>query len=104
MNAKSAADTQLLSGITNNLAETEFGRGNIERALDLARNLLPTLDPWDRIGRALTQANIAAYLIQLQRFDEAREMARAAIKDARPAGPVTFAESVLSMAFLNATA
>ncbi len=100
--AKSASDTQLLSGITNNLAETEFGRGNVERALDLARNLLPTLDPWDRIGRALTQANIAAYLIQLQRFDEAREMARAAIKDARPAGPVTFAESVQHFAAIAA--
>ncbi len=100
--AKSTADTELLSSIANNLAETEFGRGNVERALDLARNLLPTLAPWDRIGRALTQANIAAYLIQLQRFEEAREMARAAIKDARPAGPVTFAESVQHFAAIAA--
>ena len=100
--AKSAADTELLSSIANNLAETEFGKGNVERALDLASNLLPTLAPWDRIGRALTQANIAAYLIQLRRFNEAREMARAAIKDARPAGPVTFAESVQHFAAIAA--
>ncbi|MBV8461253.1 MAG: hypothetical protein JO009_10235 [Candidatus Eremiobacteraeota bacterium] len=92
--AKNTGDVELMGSITNNVAEAEFGRGNVERALDMARNLLPTLAAWDRIGRALTQANIAAYYIRLGRYDDARQSAREAIKDARPAGPITYAESI----------
>jgi tetratricopeptide (TPR) repeat protein len=100
--AKSTGDIEMMNSIGNNVAEAEFGRGNVERALDMARNLLPTLAAWDRIGRALTQANIAAYFIMLGRFDEARESAREAIKDARPAGPITYAESIQHFAAIAA--
>jgi tetratricopeptide (TPR) repeat protein len=100
--AKATGDTDLVNTIQNNVAEAEFARGNVERALDVAQNLLPGLAPWDRIGRALTHANIAAYLIHLDRLDEAREVARIAIKEARPAGPVTFAESVQHFAAIAA--
>ena len=100
--AKSTGDIEMMNSIGNNVAEVEFGRGNVERALDMARNLLPTLAPWDRIGRALTQANIAAYLIMLGRYDEGRQSAREAIKDARPAGPITYAESIQHFAAIAA--
>jgi tetratricopeptide (TPR) repeat protein len=92
--ARTSGDTGLIDSIESNVAEVEFRQGNVERALEIARSLLSGQPAWERISRALLQANIAAYLIELRRFDEARDFARAAIKDARPAGPVTFAESV----------
>ncbi len=100
--AKDAGDAGLVDSIGNNIAEVEFRRGNVEKALDIARGILPNYPAWERIALALTRANVAAYLIYLGRFDEAREVARAAIKDARPAGPVTFAESVQHFAAIAA--
>jgi predicted ATPase/class 3 adenylate cyclase len=100
--ARTSGDIGLVDAITSNVAEVEFRRGNVERALDIARSLLAGQPAWERISRALLQANMAAYLIFLNRFDEAREFAREAIKDARPAGPVTFAESVQHFAAIAA--
>jgi len=100
--AQATGDTSLIDAISNNIAEVEFRLGNVEKALDLALAILPHYPAWERMSLALTRANIAAYLIYLGRFDEAREAARAAIKDARPAGPVTFAESVQHFAAIAA--
>jgi predicted ATPase/DNA-binding XRE family transcriptional regulator len=60
-----------------NLAETEYYAGNIEEAVRLGADALATF----KSGREarLCRLNMAAYLVRLERFDEAKHMARASI-------------------------
>ena len=82
-----------------NLAEMEFAAGRAQQALDLAREA--------EGGRALDYIltnNIAAYLIDLQRFDEARDAAARALRMAQDAhGPVFVAYSIQHLAAITAS-
>ncbi len=70
------------STISGNLAEVEFQACNVEAALELATEAV-----FARHGRdtSVFLANIAAYLIVLERWDEARTRARESISRARVA-------------------
>lgn len=62
------------------LAELEFREGDAEAALRLAREALARdRELHDRIRAMFTLSNAAAYLIALERYDEARELAREAL-------------------------
>src|SRR5271165_2764844 len=74
------------AGLTN-LAEAEFSAGEIESAVRRLEELLATKVIRKNIRlRAHSKSNLAAYLIALQREDEARTLARAAVFDAREVG------------------
>jgi predicted ATPase/transcriptional regulator with XRE-family HTH domain len=75
---------RIAAAVASNLGECEFRAGNAETALQLVRETLEI----HRAGNysldvALNHANMAAYLIALDRYDEAHEVVRSAIPAAR---------------------
>jgi hypothetical protein len=85
--ARQLGDQRILWVGVINLAEAEFGAGEIESAVRRLEELLAgrTMRKNVRV-RANVESNLAIYLIALQREDEARALARAAVRDAREAG------------------
>jgi predicted ATPase/class 3 adenylate cyclase len=79
--ARSLGNDRLRSTIVANLAEIEFKKGDSERALELTREALVGIGG----SRYITHNNAAAYLIDLQRIDEARKSARQGLRAARDA-------------------
>ena len=70
-----------------NLAETEFALGEVESAAHRLEELLASKMARRNVRlRANTRSNLAAYYIALGRVAAARELARAAVLDARQAG------------------
>jgi predicted ATPase/class 3 adenylate cyclase len=74
---RSAAITAL------NLAEAEFRDGNAEAALRLASDALTVYRTFSIRVSLMFQCNIAAYLLALRRYDEARLSARGALSVVR---------------------
>ncbi len=76
---RSAGDERSAAISAGNLAEAEFHSGNRELALRLAQS---SLEPYDRLEpiRVVALANIAAYLIALDRYDEAQAYAIRALE------------------------
>ncbi|MGA7357001.1 MAG: helix-turn-helix domain-containing protein [Candidatus Cybelea sp.] len=85
--ARQLGDQRILWIVVVNLAEAEFGAGEVESAVRRLEELLDgrTIRKNTRL-RANVKSNLAAYLIALQREDDARALARAAVLDAREAG------------------
>ncbi|MBV8636690.1 MAG: helix-turn-helix domain-containing protein [Candidatus Eremiobacteraeota bacterium] len=72
--------------IAMNLAEAEFQGGDADAALRLTGEALSTLRVYGDVRHVATaNYNMAAYLVTLRRYDEARDAARAAIGAARDA-------------------
>jgi tetratricopeptide (TPR) repeat protein len=70
--------------ITGNLAEAEFHEGNAIEALRLETEALAMYRAFHHgLGAAISLSNIAAYLIALKRYDEARVSAREGLTAAR---------------------
>ncbi len=85
--ARDLGDQRTLSVGMTNLAEAEFASGEVESAVQRLEELLTTKMTRKNIRlRANSKSNLAAYLIALQREEEARTLARAAVFDAREAG------------------
>lgn len=81
---KSIGADRLAVAVENNLAESEFHAGNPLESLRLANDALALSGPSSVAHRrALLLSNVAAYLIALSRYDEARERAREALAMAR---------------------
>lgn len=67
--------------IAGNLAEVEFDAGNCEQALEHGREALSIARARrDRITTCGLLINICAYLVALERYDEARSLAREALE------------------------
>lgn len=85
--ARELGDQLMLYVGMTNLAEGEFGAGEIESAVRRLEELLASKMIRKNVRlRAHVKSNLAAYLIGLHREDEARMLARAAVFDAREAG------------------
>jgi predicted ATPase/class 3 adenylate cyclase len=90
---KAIGADRLASSVANNLAESEFRGGNAEEALRLAADALDADRAPGFTNRAhifpnrlaLQLCNIAAYLLALGRFEQARSRAREALSIARDA-------------------
>jgi tetratricopeptide (TPR) repeat protein len=87
-----------------NLAEAEFRGGDASTALrlaDEAQAVFPALNDTSRVATAL--ANTAAYLVALERYDEARTSAREGLTAARDAqATVTVAFTLQHLAAIAA--
>ena len=91
------------ASVAGNLAEVEFGRGNCEAALEHARAALEGhVALHNRRAIAIDLFNTAAYLIAVDRFDEARTAAFEALEVARELQARMF--SALSLQHLAAIA
>jgi tetratricopeptide (TPR) repeat protein len=71
--------------VAMNLAEAEFRGGNVHAALCLADEALPILALGDTRLVSTGRSNLAAYLVALRRFDDARVVAREAVSASRDA-------------------
>jgi tetratricopeptide (TPR) repeat protein len=75
---------RIAAAVASNLGESEFRAGNAEKALQLVRESLETHRAGNyALNVAINLANMAAYLIALDRYDEARDVVRSAIPAAR---------------------
>jgi predicted ATPase/transcriptional regulator with XRE-family HTH domain len=75
---------RIAGAVASNLGESEFRAGNAEAALQRVRESLATHRAGNySLNVAINLANMAAYLIALDRYDEAREVIRGAIPAAR---------------------
>jgi tetratricopeptide (TPR) repeat protein len=75
---------RLAAALANNLAEVEFRSGNAEAALRLAGDVLAAdLRTVFTHRTGFLMCNMAAYLVALERYDEARSRSREAITMAR---------------------
>jgi predicted ATPase/class 3 adenylate cyclase len=82
--AQAAGAERLAAHIALNLAEAEFRGGDAVTALRLADEALPLLRALhDTIDVAVARSNMAAYLVALGRYDEARVAAREGLAGAR---------------------
>ena len=82
--AQNLCDERGIEIISGNLAEVEFDSGNPERALEHGREALDLARKRrDRITIVSLLLNVCAYLIALERFSEARALAREALGMAR---------------------
>ncbi len=79
--ARATGNDRMRSVVLGNLAEVEFGEGDVTRAIELGRENLETIQG----ARYIALNNLAAYVMALDRFDEARELARKALRLARDA-------------------
>ncbi len=80
------APSAWLSTIAGNLAEAEFHEGNAVEALRLENEALASYRAFNhRLGAAISLSNIAAYLIALERYEEARVSAQDGLAAARDA-------------------
>ncbi|HTV75211.1 MAG TPA: LuxR C-terminal-related transcriptional regulator [Candidatus Acidoferrales bacterium] len=83
---ESTGNTVGISDAMNNLAEAEYHAGDVEAALQHARRGLTVARAADyNCGTMTHNANIAAYCVALNRFDEAIVYAREALELARDA-------------------
>ncbi|MGA2761000.1 MAG: adenylate/guanylate cyclase domain-containing protein [Candidatus Cybelea sp.] len=77
---KAAGAERNIALVATHLAELEFHGGDAEAAVRLAGEALASdRELPDRIRAMFTSSNMAAYLIALERYDEAREHAREAL-------------------------
>ncbi len=75
-NFRAIGAERLVTSAAVNLSETEFQAGDALRALELSSEALQAHRRWNDVRScALTLANIAAYLVRLGRFAEARAAA-----------------------------
>ena len=91
--------------VANHLGETEFHSGNVAKAIEMVSQSI-SLDRSSRKGRPASTdfANLAAYLITVERFDEARTHARDSLSIARlHQAEVTVAFAVQHLAALSMT-
>jgi tetratricopeptide (TPR) repeat protein len=80
-NFRAIGAERLITSAATNLSETEFQAGDVERALALSSEALEAHRRWNDVrSSALTLTNIAAYLVRLRRFDEARAAALEVIR------------------------
>lgn len=81
--AEDIGDDRMVPTTSMNLAEAEFALGDVERAAERARYNLTFQQMARKTAsmRATQEANLSAYLLALGRYDEARTMALAAIRD-----------------------
>jgi predicted ATPase len=85
-NLRAVGAERTAGNVCVNLAEAEFHGGNAEEALRWASEALATHRAFNATrGVAFAQINMTAYLTALERYDEARSSARAAIAAARDA-------------------
>lgn len=81
---RSVGAERVCAHIAGNLAEAEFHEGNAEEALRLENEALATYRASNhKLGAAISLSNIAAYLIALERYDDARTFAREGLGAAR---------------------
>ena len=96
--ARAVGDDRMKNVVIGNLAEIEFNEGNAARALDLAREIVG--QPGDRY---ITFNNMAAYLVHLDRLDEASAAAHEALRLTRSAqSEMHTAISILHLAAIAA--
>jgi tetratricopeptide (TPR) repeat protein len=74
---------RIAAAVASNLGESEFRAGHADTALQLVRESLEIHRAGNYANVAINLANMAAYLIALDRYDEAREVVRSAIPAAR---------------------
>ena len=85
-NLRSVGAERTTANVCINLAEAEFHGGNPDEALRWANEALVTHRAFNATrGVAFAQINMTAYLTALERYEEARVSARAAIDAARDA-------------------
>jgi tetratricopeptide (TPR) repeat protein len=83
---RSIGAERVISTIAGNLAEAEFHQGNAVEALRLENEALTTYRAFNhRLGAAISLSNIAAYLLALERNEEARVAAQDGLAAARNA-------------------
>ncbi|HET6277010.1 MAG TPA: tetratricopeptide repeat protein [Candidatus Cybelea sp.] len=81
---RSVSAERVCSHIAGNLAEAEFHEGNALEALQLENEALASYRRFNhKLGTAISLCNIAAYLIALGRYEEARISARDGLAAAR---------------------
>jgi predicted ATPase/class 3 adenylate cyclase/Arc/MetJ family transcription regulator len=84
--ARSIGAERLAAVIAVSLAEAEFFSGDAAAALRLGREGLEAYRAFNDLRSAAnTLSNLAAYLVALERYDEARQSAREGLADARDA-------------------
>lgn len=76
---RATGSDRLTSQVATNLAEAEFSAGNAQAALDLSLEALAAAQTLNEERDGVDLSNMAAYLIALGRFDEARLRAREAL-------------------------
>jgi len=82
---KATGATRVAGIVAVNLAEVEFQAGNAENALKIATEAIGADSPLHGAASDVDLSNIAAYLISLGRYDQARARARDALAAARDA-------------------
>jgi len=83
---RSIGAERVSSTIAGNLAEAEFHEGNAVEALRLEHEALATYRAFHhKLGAAISLSNASAYLISLERYDDARISARDGLAAARDA-------------------
>ncbi len=81
---RSVGAERVCSHIAGNLAEAEFHEGNAAEALRLENEALATYRRFNhKLGAAISLCNIAAYLIALERYEDACVSARDGLAAAR---------------------
>ncbi|MGC1757734.1 MAG: adenylate/guanylate cyclase domain-containing protein [Candidatus Cybelea sp.] len=81
---RSVGAERVCSHIAGNLAEAEFHEGNAAEALRLENEALATYRTFNhKLGAAISLCNIAAYLIALERYEDACVFARDGLAAAR---------------------
>jgi predicted ATPase/class 3 adenylate cyclase len=83
---RSVGAERVCSHVAGNLAEAEFHEGNAGEALQLENEALTIYRSFNhKLGAAISLCNIAAYLIALGRYEDARASARDGLAAARDA-------------------
>jgi tetratricopeptide (TPR) repeat protein len=78
--ARATGNDRMRATIVGNLAEIAFQEGDVPRAIELGRENVV-----DTVARYIALNNLAAYLLAVDRLEEARELARKALRLARDA-------------------
>jgi predicted ATPase/DNA-binding XRE family transcriptional regulator len=78
---RAVGDTRNSALAATNLAETEFALGDVQRAAERALSNLMQEEGMTKTMRATQQANLAVYLLALDKPDDARSMALASVAE-----------------------
>jgi tetratricopeptide (TPR) repeat protein len=79
--ARSLGDELAISVALNNLAETDHALGNTESAIRFGREVLERdRSARNTLGLCYALTNMSSYLISIQELDEARDLAREALR------------------------